>query len=68
MIGHRPADDAAAEGIDDDRQIDELLLQADVGDVGHPQLIGPVSLSPRARFGTISQSCRESVVCGTKAL
>jgi hypothetical protein len=30
MIGHRPADDAAAEGIEDDCQIGEFLLQPDI--------------------------------------
>ena len=34
-----PADDAAAEGIEDNGKKDELLVQPDIGDVGHPELI-----------------------------
>jgi len=34
-----PADAASRKGIQQNRQIHELHLQADVGDVGHPELI-----------------------------
>ncbi len=39
---HRPADDSAAPGIDDDRQVQEAAPGRNVGDVSHPQLIGPI--------------------------
>lgn len=34
-----PADHAPAEGIEHDREIDELFLQPDVGNVGYPELV-----------------------------
>jgi len=36
VVGHRPADDAAAVAIDDRREIQPALPGADVGDVGGP--------------------------------
>jgi hypothetical protein len=39
MIGQRPADHSAAEGIEHDGQVDELLAQPNIGDVGHPKLV-----------------------------
>jgi len=39
---HRPAHDAAAAGIEHDRQIEEAGPGRDVRDVGHPQLIQPL--------------------------
>ncbi len=40
-----PADDTAREQIDDDTQIQPALVGLDVGDVGHPDLIGRGSTS-----------------------
>ena len=42
MRRHRPADHTAAPRIDDHRQIQEARPGRDVGDVGHPELIGAV--------------------------
>jgi hypothetical protein len=39
MVGHRPADEATSERIDD-RQIQKPGPGRDVGDVSHPQPIG----------------------------
>jgi len=39
MVGERPADRFAREGVEDDRQIDEVLRQPDIGDVGDPYLV-----------------------------
>ena len=39
MIGERPTDHLAREGVEDDRQIDEVLGQTHVGDVGDPDLV-----------------------------
>ena len=36
----RPADHAARKQVDDDTQIQPALVGLDVGDVGHPDLIG----------------------------
>jgi len=36
---YRPADDTAAEGVDDDGEEGELLAQPQVGDVRYPELI-----------------------------
>ena len=36
---HRPADDPAAENIEDDRQVDEPGPRRNVGDISHPQHI-----------------------------
>ena len=36
-----PAYDPAAEGVQHDGQISKLLLQTDIGDVSHPQLVEP---------------------------
>ena len=35
----RPADHAAREGVEDHRQVHELVPQPNVGDVGHPELV-----------------------------
>ena len=39
---HRPADDAAAPGIEHDREVQPAIPSAHLGDVGDPQLVGPV--------------------------
>ena len=39
MIGDRPADHLAREGVDHHREIDEGLGEPDIGDVGDPDLI-----------------------------
>jgi hypothetical protein len=39
---HRPADDAAAAGVEHDRQIEEAGPGRNVCDVGHPQLVRPL--------------------------
>src|SRR5271168_3330235 len=74
MIGHRPADDAPAESIEDNRQIGELLLEPGIEPA--PAKAGVMSAThswsralscmSRARFGTTGQRCRASVVDGTK--
>ena len=40
---HRPANDAAAPGVHNDREIQEAGPRTDVRDVGYPELIRPVS-------------------------
>src|SRR5918994_4825514 len=40
MRGHRPADYPAAAGVEDEGEVDEALLGADVGYVRHPQPVG----------------------------
>ena len=40
MIGERPTHDFAGEGVHHHRQINEVLRQSDVGDVGDPDMIG----------------------------
>src|SRR5271165_2121944 len=42
MIGHRPADDAPAVSVKHDREIQEACPGRDVGDVGNPELVGPL--------------------------
>jgi hypothetical protein len=42
----RPADHAARKQVDDDTQIQPALVGLDVGDVGHPDLIGRRGLEP----------------------
>ena len=37
----RPADHTTRKGIEDSRQIHELRLQPNVGEVGHPELVNP---------------------------
>jgi hypothetical protein len=37
----RPANDPAREQVDDDAEIQPAFMGLDVGDVGHPDLIGP---------------------------
>ena len=39
VIGERPTDDLAREGVDDDGEIDEVLGKPDVSNVGDPDLI-----------------------------
>jgi hypothetical protein len=36
-LSHRPADDPAGEGVQDDRQVQPALARALLGDVGHPE-------------------------------
>ena len=43
MGRHRPANDAAAPGVHNDREIQEAGPRADVSDGGYPELIRPVS-------------------------
>ena len=38
-IAQLPTDHAPRIGVEDHRQINELRLQPDVGDIGHPELI-----------------------------
>ena len=40
--GHRPADDAAAEYVEDDGEVEEAGASRDVGDVRDPERVGPV--------------------------
>ncbi len=40
--GHRPADDAAAEDVEDDGEVEEAAAGGHVRDVGHPERVGPV--------------------------
>ncbi len=39
MIGHRPADNLAAPGVEHDGEVEEAARRRHEGDVGHPQLI-----------------------------
>jgi hypothetical protein len=41
VIGELPADDPAAEGVDDEAEEGQAFPAAQVGEVGDPQLIGP---------------------------
>ena len=36
MLGHRPADDLARVGVDDDCQVEPALIRLVLGDVGDP--------------------------------
>jgi hypothetical protein len=38
---HAPADNAAGEDVDDEGDVDEAAPRRHVGEVGHPQLVGP---------------------------
>ncbi len=40
MIGHRPAHDMSAPGIDDHGQVKKSRPSWNVGDIGHPEAIG----------------------------
>ena len=42
MGRHRPANDAAAPGVHNDREIQEAGPHTDVSDVGYPEMIMPV--------------------------
>ena len=39
----RPADDEAREGVQDDAAVELALTRRVLGDVGHPQLVGPAA-------------------------
>ena len=39
MVGERPAHHFARERVDDDGEIDEVLGEPDIGDVGDPELV-----------------------------
>ena len=41
MVGERPPHDLAREGVEDDRQIDELFAEPHISDVGDPDLVEP---------------------------
>ena len=43
VVADRPADDAAAERVEHDRAVDLALAGRVLGDVGQPQLVGPVA-------------------------
>ena len=43
MRRHRPPDDPPAPGVQDDGQVERARPGRDVGDVGHPEPIGPLS-------------------------
>jgi len=42
VVGDRPADDPAAEGVEDGGQVDLALLRRVLGDVHHPQAVRPL--------------------------
>jgi hypothetical protein len=50
-----PAPDAAGEHVHDDRQVDEVLSQADVGDVRDPDLIGLGDLQSHDQVGVAGE-------------
>ena len=50
MIGHRPADDPPAEGVEHGGEVAKALPGRQVGDVRHPELVGGVR-----REGTVHQ-------------
>ena len=45
MVGDSAADDEEAEGDEDDGKTEERLVQEDVSDVGHEQLIEDIGLN-----------------------
>jgi hypothetical protein len=51
MCLQRPADDLAAECVQDDSQIAELLRQMQVDDIGHPELIEAVEHDTTDKIG-----------------
>ena len=42
VIAHRPADHLAGEQVEDHGQVEPAFAGRDVGDIGQPDLIGPV--------------------------
>ena len=52
----RIAHDPARPGIEDDRDIDEADSDRDVGDVGDPELVRPVSRDVLGKVGKIGPS------------
>ena len=40
VVGHGPTHGLSAPGVEHDGQVDELVAQADVGQIGHPKLVG----------------------------
>ncbi len=60
-----PPDDLAAEGIEHNRQISELLGKVQIGDVCDPKLVNPCQFHPPSQVWTTRQLCLESVVRGT---
>src|SRR6266536_3014282 len=59
---HRPADDASAEGIEHHGEIEKASPRRNVGDVGHPELVGSISgelpLDQITRFGLLRSAPR----------
>ncbi len=60
-----PSRHAAVEGIQHDGEVGELLEQADVGDVRHPEMVDAAQHHAARRFDTTRQPWRELVVSGT---
>ena len=69
MVGERKADHFARERVDDDREIDEVLGEPDIGDVGDPDLVEAGRLQParKVRPDRVNRG-RLIVVRGTKGL
>jgi hypothetical protein len=57
-----PAPNPAGEHVHEDRQVDELLLEADVCDVGDPDLVGAGHLQALDQVGVAGEVVRLSVV------
>ncbi len=51
MVGERPAHHFARERVDDDGQIDEVLGEPDISDVGDPDLVEAGRLQPAHKIG-----------------
>jgi hypothetical protein len=51
MVFEREAHDLARESVDDDREIDKVFGEPDVGDVGDPHLIEAGQLQPAHEVG-----------------
>jgi len=59
MVGHRPADDATAEDVENDGELQEAAPRRNVSDVGDPQLIG--SIGGEAATGQVRRWLRVTI-------
>jgi hypothetical protein len=63
VIAHRPADHFAGEQVEDHGQVEPALGGRDIGDIGQPDLIGPVGDKFwSSRFTATGRECLLSVV------
>lgn len=66
-----PADDAAGEEVDHDRQIGEAFVGADIGDVGHPGFVRHLHVKPAIerlvdRQGWLASILAEAPISGNR--